>query len=55
MIVLAGALLGITLGVLTARRRKGSTADLLHYGAIYGIAFALLGLIATLAIDRLTV
>jgi hypothetical protein len=55
MIVLAGALLGITLGVLTARRRKGTNADVLHYGAIYGIAFALLGLIATLVIDAATV
>lgn len=55
MIVLAGALLGITLGVLTARRRKGTTADVLHYGAIYGIVFTLLGLIATLVIDAAAV
>jgi hypothetical protein len=55
MIVLAGALLGITLGVLTARRRKGTNADMLHYGAIYGIGFALLGLIATLAINAMAV
>ncbi|WP_372892801.1 hypothetical protein [Rhodosalinus sp.] len=54
MIVLFGALLGITLGVLTARRRKGTGADLIHYGAVYGIAFTLLGLVATLAIDRLS-
>lgn len=53
MIVIASALIGAILGVTTARRRKGSGLDMAQYGAGYAIAFAILGVFATLAIDRL--
>ena len=53
MIVIAGALLGAIIGALTAKRRKGNRADMWQYGAVYAIAFALLGLIATIAIEKL--
>ena len=53
MIVLAGALLGIVIGTTTARRRGGQRLDMLHYGAGYGIAFALAGLFLTILIERL--
>ena len=49
MIVAIFALIGIVIGVLTARRRKGTGLDLAHYGAGYGIAFAILGLVVALA------
>lgn len=49
MIVATFALIGIVIGVLTARRRKGTNLDLAHYGAGYGIAFAILGLIVAIA------
>ncbi|MEM6659063.1 MAG: hypothetical protein AAF496_03320 [Pseudomonadota bacterium] len=53
VLVVGMALLGIVLGVSTARRRKGSTADIAQYAAGYGIAFALIGLIASLVVVRM--
>lgn len=52
MIVIGGLLFGAALGVFTAKKRNGSVADLLQYGAVYAIAFGLLGLIVTLVLDR---
>lgn len=53
MIVLGGLVLGITLGILTARRQGGKSLDMAQYAAGYGIAFMLLGLFATIFIDRM--
>ncbi len=53
MIVIAGALLGALIGGVTARRRKGNAADMAQYAAGFGICFALLGLIVTIAIDKM--
>lgn len=53
MIVLGSAALGAFLGVANARRRKGTALDLAQYGAAYGIAFAILGLFATVALELL--
>lgn len=53
MIILAGLLLGALWGGLLARRRKGNRFDIAQYAAAFGIAFAILGLIATVLIDRL--
>ena len=53
MIVIAGLFIGAVLGGLTAKRRGGKRLDILQYAAIYGIAFALLGMFATIVIDRL--
>lgn len=53
MIVLAGAVLGAIIGVMTAKRRKGNRADMWQYGAVYAIAFSLAGLILTIAIEKL--
>ncbi len=52
MIVIGGLLLGAALGIITAKKRKGSLADVLQYGAVYAIAFGLLGLVVTLVLDR---
>ena len=52
MIVLASALLGVLLGVSTARQRKGNRLDMAQYGAGYGIAFTLLGLLVTIVLER---
>lgn len=52
MIVLIAALAGAVIGVLTARRHKGNKADMAQYGAGFGIAFALAGVIATIAIEK---
>ena len=53
MIVIAGAILGAVLGVLTARKRGGVRADLWQYGAVYAIAFALAGLVLTIALEKI--
>jgi hypothetical protein len=38
---------------MTAKKRKGNRADMWQYGAVYAIAFALGGLILTIAIEKL--
>lgn len=53
VLVVGMAILGVVLGALTARRRKGSGADIAQYAAGYGIAFALLGLAASLILVRM--
>lgn len=52
MIIISAALFGILLGVRTARQRGGRPIDQWHYGAAYGILFALIGLIVTVVISR---
>ena len=52
MITIIAAIAGIALGVATALRRGGKALDALQYGAGYGIAFTLLGMLATIVIDR---
>jgi len=54
MIVFGFALLGVLLGVTAARRRKGNRLDMAQYGAAFGIAFAILGVIVTIVIARMT-
>jgi hypothetical protein len=53
MFVIGGLVLGAIVGALTARRRGGKPADMAQYAAGFGIAFGLLGLFATLILDRL--
>ncbi len=52
MIVIGGALAGALTGWMTAKRRKGNRADIAQYATIYAIAFALAGLILTIAIEK---
>lgn len=53
MIVIAGLVLGGIWGGLLARRRGGSGLDIAQYAAVYAIVFGLLGMFATIALDRL--
>ncbi len=53
MIILFSALLGIGLGVLSARRRNGNRLDIAQYAAGFGIAFAILGLFLGILIERI--
>lgn len=53
MIVIFAALFGILLGTMTAKRRNGKRADILQYAVGYGIAFALLGVILTVVIEKI--
>lgn len=53
MIVIAGLLIGITLGLVHAKRRGGNGMDMAQYAAVYGMGLAVLGVIITLTITRL--
>lgn len=53
MIILLGAVLGALTGAMLARRRRGKVADVLQYGFVYALIFALLGLFVTLMIHRM--
>ncbi len=53
MIVIGAVLLGILLGLYSARKRGGNTADLLQYATVYAIAFAIVGVIATIVLHRM--
>ena len=53
MIILGSAGLGAIIGVMTARKRGGARLDMAQYGAGFAIAFSLIGLIATIFIDRM--
>ncbi|GHC44586.1 hypothetical protein [Neogemmobacter tilapiae] len=52
MIVIASLALGVVTGALLAKRGGGSTTDMAHYAAVYGIAFTLAGLFGTLFLGR---
>ncbi|MEL7013405.1 MAG: hypothetical protein AAFO72_09000 [Pseudomonadota bacterium] len=54
MIVVLGAVLGAIIGSTVAHRRKGNRADILQYGVVYAMAFAVLGLFITLIIHRVS-
>ena len=53
MIVIAGLVIGAILGARTALKRGGSRWDAAQYGAAYAIGCSLLGLFATIFIERM--
>ena len=53
MIILGAMLIGIGLGLRTARKRNGNRLDMAQYAAGYGIAFTLLGILVTIVIERI--
>ncbi len=53
MIVIGGLVLGAIGGGWAARQRGGKTADIAQWSAAFAILFGLLGLFATLGLDRL--
>jgi hypothetical protein len=53
VIVLAGLLGGGLYGAMLAKKREGSTLDMVQYGAGFGIAFGLLGLFLTIFLERM--
>ena len=52
MITIIAGLCGIAIGATTALRRGGKRLDALQYGAGFGIAFLLLGMLVTIIVDR---
>lgn len=45
-------LIGALIGAFRAKKLNGSKADMLQYAAGFGILFAVLGLVATIILDR---
>lgn len=52
MIVITAAIFGALLGAFRARHHGGNRLDMLQWGGSFAIAFALIGLIATIVIER---
>lgn len=52
MIVIAGLVLGAIGGALRARSRGGKPLDQAQYATGYGIAFGLVGMFVTIALER---
>lgn len=53
MIVIAALLVGAAVGWRRARQLGGNRRDQTQYAASFGMAFAVLGLFATILIDRM--
>lgn len=53
MIVIAAAIVGALLGWRRAGQLGGGRRDRLQYAAAFAVAFALLGLLATVILDRM--
>lgn len=53
MIVVACLVIGALLGARNAKRRKGNIYDIAQYAVICGIAGGLVGLIVTIAAEKL--
>lgn len=52
MIVIIAAVIGAVWGGWKAKARKGKTADILQYAVVHALLFAIVGLFATLILDR---
>ncbi len=53
MIAIGLAILGAVIGGLTARKRGGNRKDIAQYAVGYAMAFLIVGMIATVILDRL--
>lgn len=53
MIMVPAFFLGALIGVFRSYLRQGGTLDMFQYAAVYGIAFFILGLFLTIALDWL--
>ena len=53
MIAIGLALLGAVIGGMTARKRGGNRKDIAQYATGYGMAFLVVGMIATVVLDRM--
>ncbi|MCB1405068.1 MAG: hypothetical protein KDK01_02105 [Rhodobacteraceae bacterium] len=53
MIIIAGLLIGAIWGVIYVRRRNGRGFDIAQYAAVWGLIGAILGVVATIGVERL--
>jgi hypothetical protein len=49
---LSGLLLGLVLGAFRARRRGGTTADLIQWALVHALVLGLLGLFVLIFVER---
>ena len=52
MIWITGGVLGAVTGALTAKKRKGNTADMAQYATGFGLCFALIGFVLTIVVEK---
>jgi len=53
MIFIVMAILGALIGARTAQKRGGNRKDIAQYAAGYALAFIIVGMVATVLLDRL--
>jgi uncharacterized membrane protein len=53
VIVIVLTLIGMGIGGWNARKRGGRPADIAQYATVFGIAFCLAGIIASIALERI--
>lgn len=53
MIAWVAALVGVIVGTVQALRRGGKALDVLQYGAVYGLIFAIIGVVIQIVLIRL--
>ncbi|WP_333830163.1 hypothetical protein [Pararhodobacter sp.] len=53
MIIIAGIIIGALIGAANARKRNGSGLDITQYAAVGGIIGGILGMFATIGIERM--
>lgn len=53
MVIIAFLLIGALWGVFYVRKRNGTGFDMLQYAAVWGLIGAILGMFATLGLERL--
>ncbi len=51
MIILGFFIIGVGLGLRSARKQDGARLDMLQYGGIYGLIGAIIGLFITVILD----
>ncbi|WP_193082652.1 hypothetical protein [Pseudooceanicola spongiae] len=53
MFIVAGLVLGAIFGGFRARKRGGNTKDIWQYAAVHAMLFAIIGLFATVILNRM--
>lgn len=53
MIIIAAFVIGAFVGDWRARKASGNTRDRLHFAAVYALAFAAVGVLGTVALERI--
>ncbi|MBS9716370.1 hypothetical protein ACFFUT_10940 [Pseudohalocynthiibacter aestuariivivens] len=53
MLVIGGLIIGAIFGVVLAGRRQGNRLDKVQYAAVFALIFAIIGLFATIAVERM--